>query len=55
LVESGRQQYEVLYRLANSHRSNNLVESLVVDGNMTDDFVVIKDHIVNFYRQLYFE
>jgi hypothetical protein len=27
----------------------------VVDGNMNDDLVAIKDHIVNFYKQLYSE
>jgi hypothetical protein len=27
----------------------------VVNGNMTTDLVVIQEHIVNFYKQLYFE
>jgi hypothetical protein len=43
------------HRLANSHRRNNSAESLMLDGNMIDDSVVIKDHIVNFYKQLYSE
>jgi hypothetical protein len=27
----------------------------VVNGNMTTDLVVIQEHIVNCYKQLYFE
>lgn len=41
--------------LANSHRRNDLVESLVVNGNMRSDSVATKEHSVNFYKQLYSE
>jgi hypothetical protein len=51
----GDKNTKLFHRLANLHRRNNLVESLVVDGNMTSDSIVIKEHIVNFYKQLYFE
>jgi hypothetical protein len=43
------------HHLANSHRRNNLVESLVVNGNRMSYFVEIKEHIVNFHKQLYLE
>jgi hypothetical protein len=44
-----------LHRLANSYRRNNSIESLMVDGNMTEESTVIQDHIVNFYKKLYCE
>jgi hypothetical protein len=34
----------------NLHGRNNLVESLVVNGNMMCDYLEIKEHIVNFYK-----
>jgi hypothetical protein len=54
-LREGDNNTKFFHRLANSHRRNNLVESLVVNGNMTADLVVIKEHIVNFYKQLYSE
>jgi hypothetical protein len=54
-LREGDNNTNFFHHLANLHSRNNSVESLVVDGNMTDDSVVIKDHIVNFYRQLYSE
>jgi hypothetical protein len=41
--------------MANSHWHNNTITSLVVNGNMTDEPKVLKDHVVNFYKQLYCE
>ena len=41
--------------LANSHRRNNSTESLVVNGNTRFASIAIKEHIVNFYKQLYSE
>jgi hypothetical protein len=46
---------QFFHRLANLHRISNLVESLVVNGTMTHDSAEIKEHIVNFYKQLYVE
>jgi hypothetical protein len=36
--------------VANSHRRNNLVISLVINGSITSNSIEIKDHIVQFYK-----
>jgi hypothetical protein len=41
--------------LANLHRRNYSIESLVVNGNTRFASVAIKEHIVKFYKQLYSE
>jgi hypothetical protein len=43
------------HRLANSHRRNNIVAAMMVNGSRTEDPAVIQDHIVNFYKTLYSE
>ena len=34
------------HRLANSHRCNNTVAAMMVEGNRTEDPAVIQEHIV---------
>jgi hypothetical protein len=34
---------------------HNSIESLVVDGNITNESTFIQDHIVKFYQKLYCE
>ena len=41
------------HRLANSHRRNNTVAAMMVEGNRTEDPAVIQEHIVQFYKTLY--
>jgi hypothetical protein len=43
------------HRLANSHRRNNTVAAMMVEGNKTKDPAVIQEHIVHFYKTLYSE
>jgi len=41
--------------VANSHRRNNLVDSLVINGSMNSDSTKIREHIMQFYKRLYAE
>jgi hypothetical protein len=41
--------------VANSHRRNNCVETLCIEGVMSHDPNEVKEHIVQFYRKLYTE
>jgi hypothetical protein len=41
--------------VANSHRRNNCVETLCIEGVMSHDPNKVKEHIVQFYRKLYTE
>jgi hypothetical protein len=41
--------------VANSHRRNNCVKTLCIDGVMSHDPNEVKEHIVQFYRTLYTE
>jgi hypothetical protein len=46
-LREGDKNTKFFHRLANSYGRHNLVESLVVNGNMTSDSAEIKEHIVN--------
>jgi hypothetical protein len=54
-LKEGDSNTKFFHRLANSHRRHNMIEALVVDGQLTEDRTVIKDHIVEFYAKLYSE
>jgi hypothetical protein len=54
-LKEGDSNTKFFQRLANSHRRHNTIETLVVDGQLTDDRTVIQDHIVEFYKKLYSE
>jgi hypothetical protein len=43
------------HKVANSHRQNNTVAAMMVDGNRIEDPAVITDHVVQFYKTLYSE
>jgi hypothetical protein len=46
---------DFFHKVANSHRRNNRVETLCIDGIMSHDPNEVKEHIVQFYRNLYTE
>ena len=54
-LKEGDWNTKLFHRLANSHRRNNTVAAMMVDGNKTEDPAVIQDHIVHFYKTLYSE
>ena len=39
--------------MANSNRRNNTLDSLVVNGSISSNFIEIMEHIVQYYNQLY--
>jgi hypothetical protein len=41
--------------LANLNRRNNIVDSLIVNGSFSSDPKERREHIVQFYMQLYLE
>jgi hypothetical protein len=41
--------------VANSHRKFNQIDSLTINGAISRNFVEIKEHIVQYYNNLYFE
>ena len=43
------------HRMANSHRRNNGIESLMVDGTLSSDQGMIADCITHFFMNLYSE
>jgi len=49
-LREGDNNTRFFHRLANLHRRNNSVESLVVNGTVMSDSVEIKEPIVNFYK-----
>jgi hypothetical protein len=57
LVERGEEDKNTKFfnQVANSHPGNNSINSLVVNGAITFDSIVIKEHIVQLYKQLYSE
>jgi hypothetical protein len=54
-LKEGDQNMMFFHRLANSHRRNNTVAAMMVEGNRTEDPAVIQEHIVHFYKTLYSE
>ena len=46
---------KIFHRMANSHRRNNGIESLMVDGTLSSDQGMIADCITQFFMKLYFE
>jgi hypothetical protein len=54
-LKEGDRNTGYFHRVANSHRRNNTMAVMMVDGNRTEDLAAITDHIVQFYKILYFE
>jgi hypothetical protein len=43
------------HRMSNSNRRNNSIESLIVDGTISTDYIEINEYIVQSYNNLYTE
>jgi hypothetical protein len=54
-LKEGDRNTTFFHKLANSHKRNNKVAAMMVEGNRTEDPAVIQKHIVQFYKALYFE
>jgi hypothetical protein len=54
-LKEGDRNTMFFHRLANSHRRSNTVATMMVEGNRIKDPAVIQEHIVHFYKTLYFE
>ena len=54
-LKEGDQNTKFFHSLANSHRQNNAVAAMMVEGNRTEDPAIIQDHFVHFYKTLHSE
>jgi hypothetical protein len=54
-LKEGNRNTRYFHKVANSHRRNNTVAGMMVDGNRTEDPAVITNHILHFYKTLYSE
>ena len=54
-VREGDRNAKIFHGIANSHKSFNSIDRLMVDGEFSSDPTAIADCISQFYRQLYFE
>jgi hypothetical protein len=54
-LKEGDRNTRYFHRVANSHKRNNTVAEMMVDGNRTEDPAVITDHVVPSHKMLYFE
>jgi hypothetical protein len=54
-LKEGDKCTKFFHQVANAHRRNNSIESLVVNGSPSSDPAIISDYIVNFYESLFTE
>jgi hypothetical protein len=54
-LKEGDKCTKFFHQVANAHRRNNSIESLVVNGSPSSDLALISDYIVNFYESLFTE
>jgi exonuclease III len=54
-LKEGDSNTRFFHKVANSHRRNNCVDNLCIDGVMSHDPTEVKEHIVQFYKKLYTE
>jgi hypothetical protein len=54
-LREGDKNTKFFHRVANSHRKFNQIDSLTINGAMSRYFMEIKEHIVQYYNNLYFE
>jgi hypothetical protein len=54
-LKKGDNNTKFFHRVDNSHRRYNLVESLRINGAMSNNSLEIKEHIVDCYNDLYTE
>ncbi|WMV20014.1 hypothetical protein MTR67_013399 [Solanum verrucosum] len=54
-IKNGDKNTKFFHRMAISHKRNNTIESLVINGEESSDPVAIRNEIVEFYQILYKE
>jgi len=54
-LKEGDKNTNFFHRVANSHCKFNHVDSLNINGATSKNLVEIKEHIVHYYNNLYFE
>ncbi|XP_059441980.1 E4 SUMO-protein ligase PIAL1-like [Corylus avellana] len=54
-LKEGDRNTRFFHKMANSYRRYNRVEVLRINGVLSDDPVMVKDHMVQYYQQLYSE
>jgi hypothetical protein len=54
-LREGDKNTKFFHRVANSHRKFNQVDFLTINGAISRNSVEIKEHIVQYYNNLYFE
>jgi hypothetical protein len=54
-LKEGDSNTRFFHKMANSHRKYNRVETLRIDGVLSNDPNEVKEHVVQFYRNLYSE
>jgi hypothetical protein len=54
-LKEGDSNTRYFHKMANSHRRYNRVETLRIEGVLSNDPNEVKEHIVNFYQNLYTE
>jgi hypothetical protein len=54
-LKEGDKCSKFVHSMANSHRRYNSINSLMIEGNLTSNQVVISEHIVKFYQKLFEE
>jgi hypothetical protein len=54
-LREGDKNTKFFHRVANSNKRNNAIESLIINGSLSSEATDIKEHIVQFYTQLFTE
>jgi hypothetical protein len=54
-LKEGDKNTNFFHRMANSHRKFNKVDSLSINGIISRNPAEIKEHLVRYYNNLYFE
>ena len=54
-LREGDKNTKYFHSVANSHRRNNSIRQIDIDGNLSTSQDAIKNHICSFYRNLYME
>jgi hypothetical protein len=54
-LKEGDKCSKFFHSMANSHRRHNSIDSLMIEGNLTNNQAVISEHIVKFYQKLFEE
>jgi hypothetical protein len=54
-LREGDKNTKLFHRVANSHRKFNQIGSLTINGAISRNYVEMKEHIIQYYNNLYFE